>query len=374
TTGAAATCPRWTCGTSTSPRSARNSSRHGSPWLRNSSPWPRKPTANSPPPKTRSACATAARPLTRSSTPPTVHSLWKSCALHCCAPAPTNCGAVSASSAPTATTCSCGSTTCQPRAMPAKANPGRTPSRCGSPASNCSAPPATPPSSASTAFPRNSTLSGGAASPLTSAPRNKSSSPLPYPTMSPKNSPGHDSGSQEGAWNVNGEHPAPERTDSPQTEENITPPTPLRGVELARQALAKARAEAKARGAAPQGQDRKPQRSLVRSRGEPHQFGDAIRAWLIEHGWQEQVAIGGIFGRWSRIVGERLAEHVRPCSYADGELVVAVDSPAWATQIRAMAPQLVRKLNEELGHGAVRVIKVNGPGGYRTSRGQWRVR
>lgn len=173
---------------------------------------------------------------------------------------------------------------------------------------------------------------------------------------------------------MNGEHPAPERTDSPQTEENITPPTPLRGVELARQALAKARAEAEARGAAPQGQNRKPQRSLVRSRGEPQQFGDAIRAWLIEHGWQEQVAIGGIFGRWSRIVGERLAEHVRPCSYADGELVVAVDSPAWATQIRAMAPQLVRKLNEELGHGAVRVIKVNGPGGYRTSRGQWRVR
>lgn len=127
---------------------------------------------------------------------------------------------------------------------------------------------------------------------------------------------------------MNGEHPAPERTDSPQTEENITPPTPLRGVELARQALAKARAEAKARGAAPQGQDRKPQRSLVRSRGEPQQFGDAIRAWLIEHGWQEQVAIGGIFGRWSRIVGERLAEHVRPCSYADGELVVAVNSPA----------------------------------------------
>ena len=258
--------------------------------------------------------------------------------------------------------------------LPAKASPGRTPSRCGSPASNCSAPTATTPSSSSTTFSRNSTLSGGAASPLTSAPRNKSSSPLPYPTMSPKNSPGHDSGSQEGAWNVNGEHPAPERTDSPQTAENITPPTPLRGVELARQALAKARAEAKARGAAPQGQDRKPQRSLVRSRGEPQQFGDAIRAWLIEHGWQEQVAIGGIFGRWSRIVGERLAEHVRPCSYADGELVVAVDSPAWATQIRAMAPQLVRKLNEELGHGAVRVIKVNGPGGYRTSRGQWRVR
>src|SRR5690606_40073490 len=126
------------------------------------------------------------------------------------------------------------------------------------------------------------TRGGVAAHPVPGVPRMQSSSPQPATTRAPKNSPGHDSGSQEGAWNVNGEHPAPERTDSPQTEENITPPTPLRGVELARQALAKARAEAKARGAAPQGQDRKPQRSLVRSRGEPQQFGDAIRAWLIE--------------------------------------------------------------------------------------------
>mgnify|MGYP001946049936 CR=1 len=168
--------------------------------------------------------------------------------------------------------------------------------------------------------------------------------------------------------NVSGER-LPERPEAEDGE-----PRRLSGVELARQALAKARAEAKARGAVPQGQPRRPRRDRVPRRGEPQTFGEAVRAWLIEHGWQEQVAIGGVFGRWSQIVGDRLAEHVRPQTYADGELVVSVDSPAWATQVRAMAPQLVRRLNEELGHGTVRCIRVATPGSRRGQRGQWRVR
>ncbi|TDQ55541.1 DUF721 domain-containing protein [Actinorugispora endophytica] len=167
----------------------------------------------------------------------------------------------------------------------------------------------------------------------------------------------------------------PESSRRPRSGDGDPPAAPaLSGVELARQALAKARAEAKERGGAPGQLPRRPRRGPMRSRGEPQLFGDAVRAWLIEHGWQEQVAIGGVFGRWSQIVGESLAEHARPETYSEGELVVAVDSPAWATQVRALAPQLVRRLNEELGHGSVRVIKVRGPGSGRKTRGQWRVR
>ncbi|WP_068693596.1 DUF721 domain-containing protein [Thermobifida halotolerans] len=173
---------------------------------------------------------------------------------------------------------------------------------------------------------------------------------------------------------MNSEH-RPRRPDSPQPVDGDPSPSGPSGIERARQALAKARAEARARGAAaPQTHSRRPRRGSTRRRGEPQLFGDAVRSWLIEHGWQEQVAVGGVFGRWSQIVGESLAEHVRPQTYADGELVVAVDSAAWATQVRAMSPQLVRRLNEELGHGTVRVIRVATPGSRRGNRGQWRVR
>ncbi len=134
------------------------------------------------------------------------------------------------------------------------------------------------------------------------------------------------------------------------------------GAELARQALAQAKAAARERGASPEGRPRRVRRGRIRSRNEPQMFGDAVRAWLIEHGWEEQVAVGGVFGRWSEIVGEFNAQHLRPVSYEAGELVIAADSATMAAHARAMLRDLIRRLNEELGHGTVNTIRVQGPG------------
>nr|WP_184080722.1 DUF721 domain-containing protein [Nocardiopsis mwathae] len=143
----------------------------------------------------------------------------------------------------------------------------------------------------------------------------------------------------------------------------------MSGADLARQALAAARAAAKERGASPDGRPRRTRRARVRSRNEPQLFGEAVRAWLVEHGWQEQVAIGGVFGRWAEIVGEFNAQHLRPVSYEGGELVIAADSATMAANARAMARDLLRRLNEELGDGTVHTIRVQGPG-----RGRGRLR
>jgi predicted nucleic acid-binding Zn ribbon protein len=48
-------------------------------------------------------------------------------------------------------------------------------------------------------------------------------------------------------------------------------------------------------------------------------------------------------------------------------LTIAADSSAWATQLRLLAGALLRRLNEELGHGTVTKVVVHGPG-----RGSWR--
>ena len=53
--------------------------------------------------------------------------------------------------------------------------------------------------------------------------------------------------------------------------------------------------------------------------------------------------------------------HSQAESFADGKLVVRTDSTAWATQLRLLAPTVVRRLNEDLGHGTVVVIEVLGP-------------
>jgi predicted nucleic acid-binding Zn ribbon protein len=107
-------------------------------------------------------------------------------------------------------------------------------------------------------------------------------------------------------------------------------------------------------------------------REDPQPLLSAIDGLMDTRGWQQQAAMGSVFGRWAEIVGQDLAAHTRPDSYADGELVVTADSTAWATQVRLLAPVLLRRLNDELGAGSVRRVKVRGPAPPR-QRGAWRV-
>jgi len=181
-------------------------------------------------------------------------------------------------------------------------------------------------------------------------------------------------------------------------------------VRLAVEALAAAKADARARGDLPAGLARQPgpgqsddpERSGVPAVGQddspgpgsrpagasgtdgswsprgrprredPQPLVSAIGGLLDTRGWQQRAAMGSVFGRWAEIVGHDLAAHTRPDSFADGELVVTADSTAWATQVRLLAPVLVRRLNIELGDGSVRRVKVRGPAPPR-QRGGWRV-
>jgi predicted nucleic acid-binding Zn ribbon protein len=183
-------------------------------------------------------------------------------------------------------------------------------------------------------------------------------------------------------------------------------------VRLAVEALAAAKADARARGDLPAGLQRQPgpgttddpERSGVPATGQdsssgpgsrpvpaskagtdgpgpargrprredPQPLVSAIGGLLDSRGWQQQAAMGSVFGRWAEIVGHDLAAHTRPDSFADGELAVTADSTAWATQVRLLAPVLVRRLNIELGDGSVRRVKVRGPAPPR-QRGAWRV-
>lgn len=59
-----------------------------------------------------------------------------------------------------------------------------------------------------------------------------------------------------------------------------------------------------------------------------------------------------LFGRWETIVGEAMAAHVRPTRLHDGALVVACDHPAWATQVRHLAPDILARIREACGADA----------------------
>jgi predicted nucleic acid-binding Zn ribbon protein len=100
----------------------------------------------------------------------------------------------------------------------------------------------------------------------------------------------------------------------------------------------------------------------------------AIDGLLDAEGWALAAATGSVFGRWAEIVGPDLATHTTPEGLSDGELTVAADSTAWATQVRLLAAQLVLRLNRELGDGTVQRVRVHGPAAPGRRRGEWRVR
>lgn len=148
---------------------------------------------------------------------------------------------------------------------------------------------------------------------------------------------------------------------------------------LAREALAAVQADALARGNRPaktakrDGPDsaRRPRRER---RDDPQPLAAAVDGLISDQGWALAAATGSVFGRWPEIVGPDLAQHTRPETLADGELLVSADSTAWATQVRLLAGQLIRRLNMELGDGTVRRVKVRGPASAPRRPGEWRVR
>ncbi|GAB3014446.1 DUF721 domain-containing protein [Streptomyces pseudoechinosporeus] len=155
---------------------------------------------------------------------------------------------------------------------------------------------------------------------------------------------------------------------TPEPEKSSKTPEPS-GVDLARVALRAAKEQARARGDAAR-QKKQARRGGLRSGAradgrDPMALGAAINRLITERGWETPAAVGGVMGRWPQIVGDDLAKHCVPETYDEDERILTVrcDSTAWATNLRLLAPQLVARLNEDLGHGTVRLIKVHGPGG-----------
>ena len=101
---------------------------------------------------------------------------------------------------------------------------------------------------------------------------------------------------------------------------------------------------------------------------------DAVLDTLTNRlGWNSSLARADLLASWSEVAGEETAEHSTPVGIEDGVLTVSCDSTAWATQLRLLAPTLVARLNADLGHGTVKLIKVLGPGGPVRSYGRLRA-
>ena len=141
-------------------------------------------------------------------------------------------------------------------------------------------------------------------------------------------------------------------------------------------ALARAREAARAKGLRPGSRPMRKRRTpgqadhgTAGSGRDPALLGDQMDRLLLDRGWNVDVAVGAVMGRWPEIVGLNVAEHCKPVTFSDGVLTVRADSTAWTTQMRLMSSSILGRLETEVGKDAVTELRVQGPSAPSWSRG-----
>jgi predicted nucleic acid-binding Zn ribbon protein len=95
-----------------------------------------------------------------------------------------------------------------------------------------------------------------------------------------------------------------------------------------------------------------------RSEEEPRRVGESLDKVARRLGAPGARSLGAVFGHWDEIVGPAVAAHARPVSLRDGVLRVEVDEPGWATQLRYLAPDVIRRCGEAAGADVVVSVDV----------------
>jgi len=174
------------------------------------------------------------------------------------------------------------------------------------------------------------------------------------------------------------------------TDEEHTEPGPpahlgrLAGMDLVRRTLEEARGAARSQGKdVGRGRGSATRRVAGTSRRrwsgpgpdarDPQPLGAATRDLAKSRGWSGRVAEGSVFGRWTSVVGEQIAEHATPTSLNDGVLTISAESTAWATQLRMVQAQLLAKIAAAVGDGVVSSLRIVGPSAPSWHKGRYHI-
>jgi predicted nucleic acid-binding Zn ribbon protein len=106
---------------------------------------------------------------------------------------------------------------------------------------------------------------------------------------------------------------------------------------------------------------------------DPELLGDQLDRLLSERGWEVDVAVGSVMGRWPQIVGAEVAQHCAPVAFDDGVLTVRADSTAWMVQLQLLESSIMGRLEAETGKGTVASLRIVGPSAPSWSRGPRRT-
>jgi predicted nucleic acid-binding Zn ribbon protein len=77
---------------------------------------------------------------------------------------------------------------------------------------------------------------------------------------------------------------------------------------------------------------------------DPRPVGESLAVLARAFGAPPPPVLSAVFSRWVDLVGPAVADHTRPVALRDGVLTIAADQPAWATQLRLLTGELLRRL------------------------------
>ncbi len=175
--------------------------------------------------------------------------------------------------------------------------------------------------------------------------------------------------------------PQPPREDPTAAQDGPLEAAEEDSLEAAREALARARTTARALGFRPGARAGRPRTGLGERRSptgtaaprDPQALGDEVERLVAARGWDAEVQVGSVVGRWPTIVGDDVAAHVTPVAFEGSVLTVQADSTAWATQMTLLASSVLARIEAEVAPDVVTRIVVKSPGGPSWRKGRLRA-
>ena len=95
-----------------------------------------------------------------------------------------------------------------------------------------------------------------------------------------------------------------------------------------------------------------------RSDAEPRSVSDVLGRVTRRLGSPEPGLVTLVFSHWTELVGAEISDHCQPVALRRGVLDLVVDQPAWASQIRFMAGDILARIAESTGPSEVTEIRV----------------
>ena len=83
----------------------------------------------------------------------------------------------------------------------------------------------------------------------------------------------------------------------------------------------------------------------------------AIPDVLKALGKNSEVEQAVVFAAWMRCAGGLLNERTKPLEFFENRLVVAVEDSMWRRHLEELSPQMVARINGQLGDGILRFIE-----------------